>query len=146
MNGKFDSSRDEVTTVRPSSTHPMDNPLWKAPLGPLAERKEKFWIDNGQNQLKQRLEMSQNKNIAKNIIIFIGDGMSLATQMATRAYLGNENIYLSFEKFPYTGLSRVSNFCRGFHKIPTTILKHYLSRHTLPIIKYQIRPTLRQLY
>lgn len=107
---KFDSSRDEVTTFRPSSTHPMDNPDWKAPLGPVAERKEKFWIDNGQNYLKQRLGLTLNKNVAKNIIIFIGDGMSLATQMATRAYLGNENIYLSFEKFPYTGLSRVSLF------------------------------------
>lgn len=111
---KLDLNRDEVTTIRPSSTHPMDNPFWKAPLGPPEERKEKFWIDNGQNHLKQRLELSVNKNIAKNIIIFIGDGMSLATQMATRAYLGNENIYLSFEKFPYTGLSRVSNFPKFF--------------------------------
>lgn len=107
---KFDSGRDDVTTVRPSSTHPMDNPNWKAPLGPLDERQEKFWINNGQNYLRQRLGLSLNKNVAKNIVIFIGDGMSLATQMATRVYMGNENLYLSFEKFPFTGLSRVSLF------------------------------------
>ncbi|XP_063695533.1 alkaline phosphatase-like [Culicoides brevitarsis] len=100
------SSGNDVTTVRPSSTHPMDNPSWKAPLGPMEERKEQFWIDNGQNYLKKRLALNLNKKVAKNVIIFIGDGMSLATQMATRAYLGNENIYLSFEKFPFTGLSK----------------------------------------
>lgn len=107
---KVGAGRDDVTTVRPSSTHPMDNPNWKAPLGPLDERQEKFWINNGQNYLRQRLGLSLNKNVAKNIVIFIGDGMSLATQMATRVYMGNENLYLSFEKFPFTGLSRVSLF------------------------------------
>lgn len=108
VNTKF-GKNDEVTTVRPSSTHPMDNPDWKAPIGPVEERKEQFWVDDGQNFLKQRLGLTLNKNIAKNVIIFIGDGMSLATQMATRVYLGNENLYLSFEKFPYTGLSRVKH-------------------------------------
>jgi len=36
---------------------------------------------------------------AKNIILFLGDGMSLATVAATRMYMGNENNKLSFEKF-----------------------------------------------
>lgn len=44
---------------------------------------------------------------AKNIIIFLGDGMSLATVAATRMYLGNENKQLSFEKFAHFGLSKV---------------------------------------
>jgi alkaline phosphatase len=43
---------------------------------------------------------------AKNLIIVIADGMSIATQTATRAYLGNEEINLSFEEFPYVGLSK----------------------------------------
>lgn len=85
----------------------MDNPDWKAPLGPLSEQDPKFWFRDGQNYLNQRLNTQTNHKVAKNLVIFIGDGMSLSTQMATRAYLGNENTYLSFEKFPYTGLSRV---------------------------------------
>lgn len=95
-----------TTTERPQSTHPMDNPDWKAPLGPLDERDPRFWHNNGQDYLTQRLNTKSNHNVAKNLVIFIGDGMSLSTQMATRAYLGNENKYLSFERFPYTGLSR----------------------------------------
>lgn len=91
-----------------SSTHPMDNPDWKAPLGPDEERAPSFWVKNGQDYLKYRLNLNlPNTNVAKNVIIFIGDGMSLSTQMATRTYVENENKYLSFEKFPYTGLSRV---------------------------------------
>lgn len=48
-----------------------------------------------------------NKNVAKNLIIFVADGMSLATQMATRVYMGGEEKVLSFETFPYVGLSKV---------------------------------------
>lgn len=44
---------------------------------------------------------------AKNIIFFLGDGMSLTTVAATRMYIGNENQSLSFEKFPHFGLSKV---------------------------------------
>lgn len=43
---------------------------------------------------------------AKNLIIVIADGMSIGTQTATRAYLGNEEINLSFEEFPYVGLTK----------------------------------------
>jgi alkaline phosphatase len=51
---------------------------------------------------------------AKNVIMFLGDGMSVATLAATRAYIGQsegkpgEEVELSFEKFPHTGISKVS--------------------------------------
>ena len=45
--------------------------------------------------------------MAKNLIIFVGDGMSIATQMAARMYMGGEEQELSFEKFPYVGISKV---------------------------------------
>lgn len=32
--------------------------------------------------------------------------MSIATQTATRMYMGNEEINLSFEEFPYAGLAK----------------------------------------
>lgn len=54
-------------------------------------------------------------DMAKNVILFLGDGMSIPTLAATRAYIGQkrnetgEEVYLSFERFPYTALSKVSN-------------------------------------
>lgn len=54
--------------------------------------------------------MSINTNVAKNVIFFLGDGMSFSTLMATRAYMSpewDEATKLSFEKFQYTGLSKV---------------------------------------
>lgn len=48
-----------------------------------------------------------NTNKAKNLIIFVADGMSISTQTATRMFLGGEEKVLSFENFPYVGLSKV---------------------------------------
>lgn len=86
----------------------------KEPIGPLEEQDPEFWLYNGQSYLKDRLDLSLNKNVAKNIIIFIGDGLGVTTQMATRAYLGDENTQLSFEQFPYTGLSKVCDNTKIF--------------------------------
>jgi alkaline phosphatase len=48
-----------------------------------------------------------NLNKAKNVIMFLGDGMSLDTIAATRTLLGGEEKSLSFEDFPYFGFSKV---------------------------------------
>lgn len=51
---------------------------------------------------------------AKNIILFLGDGMSIPTLAATRIYIGQKNnetgeeVQLSFDQFPHTALSKVS--------------------------------------
>jgi alkaline phosphatase len=47
------------------------------------------------------------------VILFLGDGLSIPTLAAARAYLGQsqghtgEETILSFEAFPHTGLSKV---------------------------------------
>lgn len=73
-----------------------------------------FWIANAQKILQNRLEVQPNTNKARNVIFFIGDGMSVPTLTAARAYqseLGGSKIgegsSLFFETFPYTGLSKV---------------------------------------
>jgi alkaline phosphatase len=97
-----------VTEFPIPPTHPMDNPSWLPPNGPTQEKSKQYWLTLGQNILeKQIMKRSLNENIAKNLIIFIGDGMSIATQTATRIYIGDENVELSFEKFPYSGLTKV---------------------------------------
>lgn len=60
-----------------------------------------------------RLEDSLNTNTAKNVIMFIGDGMGVSTFSMARLYhaetrnLSQEKIYLSWERLPHVGLSRV---------------------------------------
>lgn len=69
-----------------------------------------YWNEVGQNILSQQLASKNtlNTNLAKNVIMFLGDGMSIPTITAGRVYLGGEEKQFSFEKFPYTGLSKVS--------------------------------------
>jgi alkaline phosphatase len=59
------------------------------------------------------LEKKRNYNVARNVIIFVGDGMGLPTITATRilrdqlqGYSGEEG-YLSFDEFPDVGLIKV---------------------------------------
>lgn len=75
---------------------------------PDIERDGDFWNNAAQDILKKQLQKNTlNKNVAKNIILFLGDGMSIPTLAATRIYMGGEDRELSFEKFPYNGLSKV---------------------------------------
>nr|AUF74484.1 Cry8Ea3 toxin-binding alkaline phosphatase [Holotrichia parallela] len=76
------------------------------------EYNSKFWIDQAQKVLNAKLLEKPNTNIAKNVIMFLGDGLSIPTIKASRLYLGQlhnesgEETILSFEKFPYVGLSK----------------------------------------
>ncbi|XP_060647573.1 alkaline phosphatase 4 [Drosophila nasuta] len=81
-----------------------------------------FWRRVGLRQLKKIIDQAQKtkensyKRKAKNIIIFIGDGMGLSTISAGRIYKGQylkhghgEEETLSFDDFPYTGLAKTYN-------------------------------------
>lgn len=74
------------------------------------EAEAEYWRANAQRSLNERIQIehNHNENTAKNIIMFLGDGMSLATVAATRVYMGGEEKQLSFEKFPHFGLAKVS--------------------------------------
>lgn len=76
------------------------------PKGPIEERKKDFWIKQGQNLLNEKVNQKLNTNKAKNLVIFIGDGMGLATLMATRSYIDDVKVELSFEKFHHSGLAK----------------------------------------
>ena len=65
------------------------------------------------SDLQKLLENRPNTNIAKNVILMVGDGMGLSTVMATRVLKGQlkgqtgEETVLEFENFPYLGLAKV---------------------------------------
>ncbi len=45
-----------------------------------------YWQEVAQEELHEALHNTVNTNIAKNVILFIGDGMSLSTVTAARIY------------------------------------------------------------
>ena len=87
----------------------------KGDLIPLVDPNNDWYQSASQQIQQQRLVANtiQNKEgAAKNIILFIGDGMSLTTVTASRilegqqrGLLGEEN-NLSFDNFPFSGLSK----------------------------------------
>ncbi|KAG5886731.1 hypothetical protein JTB14_027153 [Gonioctena quinquepunctata] len=70
------------------------------------ETTQKFWNEQAEIAVRERLLRKINQNTAKNVILFLGDGMSIPTIAATRVYIGGEEKQLSFEKFPFTGFSK----------------------------------------
>ncbi|EDW59044.2 alkaline phosphatase 4 [Drosophila virilis] len=81
-----------------------------------------FWRRVGLKQLGKIIEKAKRakensyQHKAKNIIIFIGDGMGLSTISAGRIYKGQylkhghgEEEMLSFDEFPHTGLAKTYN-------------------------------------
>ena len=80
------------------------------------EQDANYWKEKGKNEIEASLDhlAKINTNIAKNVIIFIGDGMSLPTVTASRIFKAQhtgspadaEGNLLSFERFPNVGLSK----------------------------------------
>ena len=74
-----------------------------------------YWRSYGTNDLEARLALKENTNKAKNVILFIGDGMGVQTHTAARIYKGQtkgqtgEEEILAWEKFPYSGQSKTYN-------------------------------------
>ena len=72
------------------------------------------WFADAQRVMTQRLER-QTTGTARNVILFIGDGMGVSTLTAARILAGQQNGmpgeegYLSFEHFPYTSLVKTYN-------------------------------------
>ncbi|MGO4892487.1 alkaline phosphatase [Flavobacterium sp. W21_SRS_FM6] len=72
------------------------------------------WYTDAQTKLTQKLE-TNNKFKAKNVILFVGDGMGISTLTASRILKGQqagnsgEEGYLSFEAFHHTALVKTYN-------------------------------------
>ncbi|XP_064642072.1 alkaline phosphatase-like isoform X1 [Lineus longissimus] len=73
------------------------------------------WNKRASEELNKRLNLQQNNNVAKNIVMFMGDGMGIPTVTGARIYKGQmagnsgEETVLSFEEFPYVGLAKTYN-------------------------------------
>ncbi|KAF8786122.1 Alkaline phosphatase like protein [Argiope bruennichi] len=74
-----------------------------------------YWYQQAKNQLMKNLEDDRNYNVAKNIILFIGDGMGMTTVTTARILRGQkkgqtgEENELAFDKFEYVALAKTYN-------------------------------------
>jgi alkaline phosphatase len=71
-----------------------------------------FWLNDGATELQNAKRLVPNVRRAKNIILFVGDGMGVSTVTGARIFEGQqkgvdgERNLLSFENFPYVALSK----------------------------------------
>lgn len=96
--------------------HPTNKKVWKRDVSASSITEDKdFWLAKGGEELAAALGRQEIKNVAKNVIIFIGDGMSLPTVTAARILKGQQAAEsleegfgeeLAWEKFPNVGLSK----------------------------------------
>lgn len=82
----------------------------------LTQESPENWYDNGRETVERNLALRNNSGgLARNVILFVGDGMGVSTVTAARILegqlrgdTGEENM-LSFEEFPNVALSKTYN-------------------------------------
>ena len=72
-----------------------------------------YWKNIAKSYIDKKLQYRENNKIAKNVILFVGDGMGGTTVTASRILRGQinghpgEETVLKFEEFPHIALSNV---------------------------------------
>lgn len=72
-----------------------------------------YWYQQAKIQLRKNLKDVDSTAVARNIILFIGDGMGLTTVTAARILRGQQNGQtgeeneLAFDKFQHVALAKV---------------------------------------
>ncbi|NXL71325.1 PPBI1 phosphatase, partial [Leptocoma aspasia] len=106
---------------------------------PDAEKTLGYWNKGAKRRLELALALQPAAQRAKNIILFVGDGMGLSTMSAARIYKGQlaggsgEESVLAMETFPHMALAKVSGAVLG-----GTLL--------LPLLETPLHPSCFQTY
>ncbi|KAH9382390.1 hypothetical protein HPB48_008667 [Haemaphysalis longicornis] len=118
------SSTEEPTASAPSQPTPPRKPPTPVPgVAPPGEDRPEFWRASGQRTLAELLAPTVPIVVdapAKNVILFVGDGMGVSTVTASRIYgaqrkngMPGEESRLAFERFPFTALIKASALSPG---------------------------------
>lgn len=70
------------------------------------EATSEYWLNKAKSFVEEQVKREPNMKQAKNVIMFLGDGMSHPTIAAARVAMGGEAEKLSFESLPYTASSK----------------------------------------
>lgn len=87
---------------------------------PTIDRSPEKWINNAKNNINLMLSRQQNGNIAKNIILFLGDGMGISTVTAGRIRKGQkkgksgEEEITNMESLNHVALAKVDFIFHSF--------------------------------
>ena len=98
-------------SIAPSATAQADVP----PIDSVAIPVENPWWSSARAKLEERKALTGNNRRAKNVIVFIGDGMGVSTITASRIFDGQsrgesgEENQLSFDRFPHLALVKTYN-------------------------------------
>uniref|UniRef100_F7EGD2 Alkaline phosphatase n=1 Tax=Monodelphis domestica TaxID=13616 RepID=F7EGD2_MONDO len=83
---------------------------------PEKEKNPWYWREQAQRTLQHSLKLQNlNTNVARNVILFLGDGMGVSTVTAARILKGQlhhklgEDFQLEMDKFPFVALSKTYN-------------------------------------
>ncbi|MFT6924846.1 MAG: alkaline phosphatase [Psychromonas sp.] len=78
-------------------------------------QKDNQWFKDGQAELQKKMNTPRINGMAKNIILFVGDGNGVTSNTAIRIYKGQkegatgEEYVLSYEQFPNLALAKTYN-------------------------------------
>lgn len=102
-----------VLCIGLTANYEMVNPVEKSVkfLNENLSKEQAIWYNKGIEELKIALGIQLNMKRAKNVILFMGDGMGPNTITASRIYKYTEEGLLSWEKFPHMGMLKVSIVC-----------------------------------
>ena len=76
---------------------------------------KEYWHNIAEDYINRKLQHQENNKIAKNVILFVGDGMGVSTVTAARILRGQlngrpgEETVLKFEEFPNAAFSKVEH-------------------------------------
>ena len=73
------------------------------------EYTEKYWRDLTRQQILESVAKTPNMKKAKNVILFIGDGMGYPSQTAGRILAGGEEYDTAIDKMPWSGSVKTYN-------------------------------------
>lgn len=95
-----------------------------------------FWMTKAQMELNNALTLATNENVAKNVVLFLGDGMGISTVTAARILKGQlngmpgEETVLAMETFPHVALSKVKL------EISACLKAYTYNSHTFDVISF----------
>ena len=117
--------------------------MWYSTLLSLAEKETKYCNDFAKIQLFENFNHRPIHKRAKNVIIFLGDGMGISTITPSRILKGQlqnksgEEAKLVFEDFPYISLIKVSLLIQ-LQSWFSNSNDRLWTRHTTSTIRYPI--------
>ena len=79
------------------------------------ENTEKYWRDLTRQQILESVAKTPNTKKAKNVILFIGDGMGYPSQTAGRILAGGEEYDTAIDKMPWSGSVKTYNIGKALN-------------------------------